>query len=104
MGRCEKCGKPVTSGVVYHTQCAAALMVSEWLDPEVELPIDPDEVVLVLVSGKPADNITLVCAPELALYDPDEGWILEMWPEWESPEVHRWMLIPEFGRCDHGTD
>ena len=51
--------------------------------------------VLVIVSGKPHENITLDGAYEIAEYDPVEGWILEMWPEWESAVVTRWMPFPD---------
>ena len=65
-----------------------------WRDPKIELPPN-DKDVLVLVSGKPAEKITLVKACEIASYDSDEGWILEMWPEWENAEVHYWIPMPE---------
>ena len=34
----------------------------------------------------PNKNITLDHAYELSEYDPCDGWILEMWPEWEGVE------------------
>lgn len=70
--------------------------VMEWRDAEVELPPADDYAYhLVIVSGKPTRNITLDRAVELAEYDPDEGWILEMWPEWEGAGVAHWMPLPE---------
>ena len=65
-----------------------------WCDPEIELPAG-DTCVLVLVSGKPTENVTLVKTYEIASYDSSEGWILEMWPEWEGAEIHYWMPLPE---------
>lgn len=40
-------------------------------------------------------NITLIGAYELGEFDTDEGWILEMWPEWKDPKVTYWMPLPE---------
>ena len=53
-----------------------------------------DDFVLVIVCGK-AGCITLENATELAQFSMDEGWILEMWPEWEDPKVTHWMPLPE---------
>ena len=41
------------------------------------------------------ENITLVDAIEFAEFDMSEGWILEMWPEWENPKITYWMPSPE---------
>lgn len=49
---------------------------------------------LVIVCGK-AGCITLDNATELAQFSMDEGWILEMWPEWEDPKVTHWIPLPE---------
>ena len=56
-----------------------------WIPVAERLPGN-DDFVLVIVSGK-AGNITLDNAAELASFSMDEGWILEMWPEWEDPKV-----------------
>ena len=32
---------------------------------------------------------------KLAEFSKDEGWILEMWPEWEDPFVTYWMPLPK---------
>ena len=68
--------------------------MSEWISVKDRLPEDMGEV-LVIVSGKPHENVTLDGAYELAEYDPVEGWILEMWPEWSSGVVAHWMPLPE---------
>ena len=68
--------------------------MSEWISVKDRLPEDFGEV-LVIVSGKPHENITLDGAYEIAEYDPVEGWILEMWPEWCSGVVTHWMPLPE---------
>ena len=61
-----------------------------------ELPED-GELVVVLASGKPCENITLVDAYEMAEYSRDDNcsWILEMWPMWEDAKVTHWMPLPE---------
>ena len=68
--------------------------MSEWISVKDRLPEDFGEV-LVIVSGNPCENITLDGAYEIAEYDPVEGWILEMWPEWESAVVTHWMPFPD---------
>lgn len=68
--------------------------MSEWISVKDRLP-NENECVLVIVSGKPSENITLDGAYELAEYDPVEGWILEMWPEWGSAVVTHWMPLPQ---------
>lgn len=67
--------------------------MSEWISVKNRLP-DNDDFVLVIVSGK-AGNITLDNAIELAQFSMDEGWILEMLPEWEDPNVTYWTPLPE---------
>ena len=69
------------------------LAADEWIDPAVELPPD-DDMVLAIVSGKPADNITLEDAYELASYG-SEGWIVEQFELWETPTVTWWRLLPD---------
>lgn len=67
--------------------------VQEWIPVAERLPWN-DDFSLVIVSGK-AGNITLDNAIELAQFSMDEGWILEMWPEWEDPKVTYWMPLPK---------
>lgn len=68
--------------------------MGEWISVKDRLP-ETEDLYLVIANGKPKKNITLVQAYELATYCPDEGWILEQYPEWETPEVTHWMLLPE---------
>lgn len=51
-------------------------------------------MVLLIVSGK-IKNISFVDAYDLGEFDTDEGWILEMWPEWKDHKVTHWMPLPE---------
>lgn len=76
-------------------QANAALRekVPEWIPVSERLP-EPGKMVLLIVSGK-VKNITLIDAYELGEFDTDEGWILEMWPEWKDPKVTHWMPLPE---------
>ena len=72
---------------------AHGVTVQEWISVKDKLPDQSGEV-LVIVSGNPQKNITLDCAYELAEYDPYDGWIMEMWPEWEDAVVTHWMPLP----------
>ena len=66
-----------------------------WFRPEKgELPPE-GETVLALVSGSPTENITLHASYQTAVYIPDEGWAIDEWPEWETPEVICWQNCPE---------
>lgn len=69
------------------------LAADGWIDPAVELPPD-DDMVLAIVSGKPADNIILEDAYELASYG-SEGWIVEQFELWETPTVTWWRPLPD---------
>ena len=67
--------------------------VPRWIPVTERLP-DYDDLVLVIASGKPKENITLDEAVELAtLYS--DGWCLETWPEWTGANVTYWMPLPE---------
>ena len=64
-----------------------------WIPVEERLP-ELDELVLVIASGKPKENITLYGSSELAtLYS--DGWCLETWPEWTGANGTYWMPLPE---------
>ena len=68
--------------------------MNEWLNPEIELPVSADELVLVVVNGKHMrkEFKNAIC---IACFAGDEGWILEECPEWENPNVTHWMPLPE---------
>lgn len=75
------------------TKESAELLERRWIPVEERLP-DYDDLVLVIASGKPKENITLDEAFELAtLYS--DGWCLETWPEWTGANVTYWMPLPE---------
>lgn len=76
-------------------QANAALRdkVPEWIPVSERLP-EPEKMVLLIVSGK-IKNISFVDAYDLGEFDTDEGWILEMWPEWKDHKVTHWMPLPE---------
>lgn len=75
-------------------EVAQILIDLQWRDAETELPPE-GELVIAVVSGRPAEHIELVEAYQTARVYADEGWIIEEWPAWEAPTVHRWMPIPE---------
>lgn len=66
----------------------------EWINAKKQLPENPDEMVLCIVSGR-YKNLEFYEAYEMASFSWDEGWILESYPEWETPEVSWWMPLPE---------
>lgn len=81
------------SGCAGVTKESAELLERRWIPVEERLP-ELDELVLVIASGKPKENITLDNAMELAtLYS--DGWCLEMCPEWTGATVTYWMPLPE---------
>ena len=66
-----------------------------WARPEKgELPPDAGTVIAI-VSGSPTENITLHASYQTAFYIPEEGWAIDEWPEWETPEVICWQNCPE---------
>ena len=72
---------------------SAELLERRWIPVDERMP-DYDDLVLVIASGKPKENITLDEAVELAtLYS--DGWCLEMCPEWTGATVTHWMPLPE---------
>ena len=64
-----------------------------WISVEERMP-EQDDCVVVCVSGKPRENITLCDAVQLATYSNNEGWILDCWPDWEAADVTYWMPLP----------
>lgn len=64
-----------------------------WVPVTERLP-ETENFVLAVVNGKPAENITLVDSIEIASFMRDEGWCLDMYPEWEDPKVTHWMPLP----------
>lgn len=77
------------------TEASIELMKPEqkWIPVTERLP-ETNDFVLVLVSGH-YENLWLDQAIEFATYNKEEGWILEMWPEWDNPNVTYWMQVPE---------
>ena len=68
-----------------------------WARPEKgELPPDAGTVIAI-VSGSPADGITLTGSYQTASYFANDpaGWVIDEWPEWENPTVHCWQPTPE---------
>lgn len=69
--------------------------VDGWMDPEIELPGNPDRAVLVICSGT-AGSVRFEDAYELAWYDPKEdGWVLEAYPGEPDIHVSWWAFLPD---------
>ena len=67
---------------------------SGWISVKDRLPENPDELVLVIANGM-YENVALKDAYCMANYCPDEGWVLEMWPDFEAVQISHWMPLPE---------
>ena len=74
--------------------------VQTWINVKDRIPRDGEDVIVV-ASGK-CGNITLVDAIEFAEFSMSEGWILEMWQEWENPKITYWMPSPEPPKAEKG--
>lgn len=70
---------------------------TEWRDPAIEVPRDPDAYVLVCVSGT-CGGIRMEHAYELATYSQEDGWCLEWGDGASYLDVHGWMPIMECKR------
>ena len=79
----------------FHGEAKVSCDNNGWIPVEERLPEDCEEIVLVQVSEKPADNILFDNAFGLALYEKEEGWMLDNYPEWKNPEVIAWCSLPE---------
>lgn len=89
------CGKSPWGGktVPKDSYCSHWEHHTDWIPVTEQLP-EFGETVFAIVEGKPAENITLIGALQLAtLYD--DGWCVEQWPEWQGAIVTRWMPLPE---------
>ena len=71
-----------------------------WIPVTERLPSDPDTFVLCIASGK-VNNIELVGAYQLATYNDEDGWILELFPAWIGVHVTHWMPLPEPPKEEH---
>lgn len=77
-----------------------ALKRTRWIPCSERLPEDVEDFVLVIVSGRYENlpkhaMIHFENAVEFATFSKKEGWILEIFPEWENPTVTHWQPLPE---------
>ena len=68
--------------------------VGEWIPVSERLPDNADEDVLITVNGT-YKNITYEDAIMLAVYDKDEGWIIDGYEYWLTAQVTAWQPLPE---------
>lgn len=81
-------------GVEFYAHPPTHIDREAWVSVSERMP-DEDQVVIVIANGKPRENINLNGAFELAEWSERDGWVLECWPEWETPVVTHWMPLPE---------
>lgn len=72
-------------------EAVGSIQEGMWRSPDRETP-EEETLVLVIVNGV-YRNITFVDAVSLATYSREEGWILDEYPEWETPEISFWAPI-----------
>ena len=73
---------------------ATSNYTSEWIPVSERLPDNADEDVLITVNGT-YKNITYEDAVMLAVYDKDEGWIIDGYQYWLTAQVTAWQPLPE---------
>ena len=73
---------------------ATSEVASEWIPVSERTQVDPDESVLITVNGT-YKNITFEDAVMLAVYDKDEGWIIDGYQYWLTAQVTAWRPLPE---------
>ena len=65
-----------------------------WIDAEHEVPPDSDHDVLCVITGD-YGNLHFEQGVLLGSYSKSEGWIVDLFPEWENVPVTHWRPIPE---------
>lgn len=87
---------------LYHEKCKEVAELQRkhrWTPVEERLP-ETDDMVLIQVSGHPTEYTTLYDALQLAEYNPDDGWILDEYPEWRGAAPVAWMPLPELYKAE----
>lgn len=65
----------------------------KWISTEEKLPTVGD-LVLVIASGKPRENLELHDAILIASFWGEEGWIADGFDGWDKFKVSYWMDLP----------
>lgn len=87
-----------TRGCAVIRQAVAALRqpgADSWVRCADALPTDPCELVLVIANGWANGYTPLVNSYQMAVYSPDEGWMLEEYPDAEEITVSCWAHAPQ---------
>lgn len=69
-------------------------VTAAWISTEERTP-EVGEIVLVIASGKPRENVVLHDAYLIASYWAEEGWIADGYEEWDAVNVSYWMPLPD---------
>ena len=69
-------------------------MENKWIPVTERLPEEDCCEYLVVVNGI-YRFVSYERAVEIAVYDEEEGWVLEAYPNWQDPIVTHWMPLPE---------
>lgn len=69
-------------------------MENKWIPVTERLPKENCGEYLIVVNGIYRFE-RFERAVEIAVYDEEEGWVLEAYPNWQDPIVTHWMPLPE---------
>lgn len=69
--------------------------IPAWISAAEQTPAE-DELVLVIASGQPQKNITLIDSYQLACYTAADGWIVESYPQWDNAKISYWQALTDF--------
>lgn len=68
-------------------------MENRWHKPKEQMPPSGEDV-LMIVTGRPEHNVTILHGVETGCFIRKEGWVVNDNPFWEDPVVEYWMPLP----------